>query len=138
MKFPLVRRKTHDTIVAELKLKANYEYQNCIRRMARQSKKHEEEIREKIEPMVKKFLRVQAWRTDLDFQRYRISTDMDTGWVENCLMHGNSQMEIEYLCHMIGEQVARELEPILRTRNFKRVPKDQDEQRRIHQSKQER
>jgi hypothetical protein len=88
--------------------------------MKRQEAHYEAEIRDKIEPIVKKFLHTEVWRDDDHFGTYRVNVEMDTRWVEQCLVHGNSQKEISYITEMIGRQVGYELEPILKSRNFQR------------------
>ena len=116
----IVSKKRHNKEIDRLKKLAIDERSSHQRELKRQQAKYEEEIKQKIEPMVKKFISLKFYRDELTFERYQLLIQMDTSWVESCLLHGNSQKEIEYLTEIIGRQVCCELEPILKSRNFER------------------
>jgi len=115
-----ISKKKHNQTIDKLKKLAAEERCNHQSELRRQQAKHDEEIKKKIEPMVKKFIKVMFYQADLNFERYQLSIFMDTWWVEQCLLHGNSQNEIDYLAVMIGKKVGYELASILKSRNFER------------------
>jgi hypothetical protein len=84
-------------------------------------RRHEREIAEKVNPMCAKFFDLLIKDDPSRFKRYALQFSIDTSWVENCFIHGNSQSEISYLAHHIGRMVEDEVEILLKRRNFVRT-----------------
>ena len=120
MKWPLMWRKNHDTEVSKLLENALLDKQSLKRCYEERITELEAEIREKIEPVIKKFVRLKVNYDPSMFERYAIQMQLDTRWVETCLIHGNSQKEVSRMAEVISREMSYELEKILLSRNFER------------------
>lgn len=111
MKWPWISRKKHETMVLAERA-SKYERVKQLR------EDYEKVQREILKPMVDRFIKVEVEHRQQDYEKYRVRVSMETRWVEYVLLHGSSQRELEYLRDQIAYQVARELEVVLKYRNF--------------------
>ena len=107
MRFP-VSRKKYNLLSVEL--------ERCRKSASDMNKKHIQERDKLIKPMVDKFLKVRI--KPGEFDTYMIQVRMDSCWVETCLLHGDSQREIEIISEIMSYNIAAELDRALRALNI--------------------
>lgn len=124
MKLPLISRKRYEKFLGLL----NFEINTLKDKLAHEKrlrlseqKEHEEEIENKVNPMIDKFLKIRINYDPTQFEKYMVQVCFETSWIERCLSHGNSQDEIDILSTHIGRKISYDVERILITRNFCRM-----------------
>lgn len=110
-KWPLMWRKNHEKALND----CNRQRVEQIDRLNSQAEKERGPLRDLIERM--KLLRVTRPETGQD-DCYQFTVRLHRGLVEGLFIHGNSDMEIEWVAREIGHNAAR----CLRGMNFYRPP----------------
>lgn len=123
IRFPLMWRKTAEAAMQVFQERMACRNKEHVERVAKLNREHRQEVEQLLRPMVEKFLRMQV-RRDADFNRWCFTMELDAVFVEDCLRHGNSDTEIDYLGELIGRMAHQKAAEVLRHRNYYRMPKE--------------
>lgn len=118
--FPFMLRRTAQASMQVLEERLACRNKEHADRVAKLERADRQEVEQLLRPMVEKFLRMQV-RRDAEFGRWCFTIEMDASFVEECLRHGDSDTEIDYLGEMIGRMAHQKAVEVLRHRNCYRT-----------------
>jgi len=81
----------------------------------------ERKFEEKFKPLWNKLYDVSVHRSmSFNTPQYMVQVAFDSTWVEQALIHGNSDSELDFMCDYAARDLSRKMRQIWMTRNFVR------------------